>query len=103
MTGTSFPAYISTRSDGITLAVRVQPRASENAIGGEHGGELRLKVQAPPVDAAANEAVIRLLADVLDCPRSAIEIIRGHTGRRKVILIRGMAAGDAAKLLEPRG
>ena len=99
MSRTSVPAYISTRADGITLAVRVQPRAPANSVGGEHGGELRLRVQAPPVDAAANEAVIRLLAEVLDCPRSAIEIIRGHASRHKVILIRDMSAEGAAQRL----
>ena len=97
------PAYINTRADGITLAVRVQPRASDNAVGTEHGGELRLRVQAPPVDAAANEAVIRLLAEILDCPRGAIEVMRGHASRHKVILIRGMSAEVAAQRLDSSG
>lgn len=96
------PAFISTRTDGITLAVKVQPRASKTAVGAEHGGELRISVTAPPVDAAANEAVVRLLADVLGCPRSAVEILRGQTSRHKVVLIRGVTAGAAAGALADR-
>ncbi len=93
------PAFINTRADGITLAVRVQPRASTTGIAGEHGGELRIRVQAPPVDAAANDAVIRFLATLLDCPRSAIEIVRGKSARHKVLAIRGVRADDALRRL----
>ena len=102
MSDTALPTFISTRTDGFTLAVRVQPRASVNAVAGEHNGELRVRVTAPPVDAAANEAVVRLLADVLDVPRSAIEIIRGHTGRSKVLFVRGVSAHAAAQHLTAR-
>ena len=65
--------------DGVLLLVKLQPRASVNAIGERLGDELRVKVTAPPVDAAANAALIRLLADELDHPRSQVELIRGHT------------------------
>lgn len=99
MSDAALPTFIGTHAGGITLAVRVQPRASANAVGGEHNGELRVKVTAPPVDAAANEAVVRLIAETLDCPKSAIGIIRGHTARSKVLLVRGVSAADAANRL----
>ena len=56
------------------------------------GDELKIKVTAPPVDSAANEAVVRLLADVLDCPRSSVQLLRGQTSRHKQVLIQGVSA-----------
>jgi uncharacterized protein (TIGR00251 family) len=70
----------------------VQPRATKNEIGNVVNGELKIKVTAPPVDAAANEAVLRLLGECLDCPRGAVQLIRGQTSRHKQVLIRGMSA-----------
>jgi uncharacterized protein (TIGR00251 family) len=78
--------------DGVCLLLKVQPRASQNGIGEVANGELRIKVTAPPVDAAANEAVLRLLAEKLDCPRGSVQLIRGQTSRHKQVLIRGMSA-----------
>ncbi len=75
----------------ILLSVKVQPRASLNEIGEPLGNELRVKVTAPPVDAAANEALLDLLAERLDCPRNRVELVRGHTSRHKVIRLRGLA------------
>ena len=95
----TFPTFLSAQSDGVLLAVKLQPRASKNEIVGAIGEELRIKVTAPPVDAAANAALIRLLAETLDCPRSKVELIRGHTSRHKTIKLHGLdAANVAAKL-----
>jgi uncharacterized protein (TIGR00251 family) len=63
------------------------------------GNELRIKVTAPPVDSAANEALIRFLADTLDCGRNQIELLRGHNGRHKVLRIRGLSAATVAARL----
>jgi uncharacterized protein len=90
----SNPSYLRIQPDGVLLAVKLQPRASANEIGEPLGDELRIKVTAPPVDAAANEALIRLLADTLDCPRSRVELVRGHTSRHKQIKLHGLKAGD---------
>ena len=93
------PAFLSIQQDGVLLAVKLQPRASKNEIIGALGAELRIKVTAPPVDAAANEALVRLLAEILDCPRSKVELLRGHTSRHKTVKLHGLdAAGVAAKL-----
>ena len=85
------PAFLKAQPDGVLLAIKLQPRASKNEIGDALGDELRIKVTAPPVDAAANEALLRLLAETLDCPRSKVELIRGHTSRHKVVKIYGLA------------
>jgi uncharacterized protein (TIGR00251 family) len=99
----SLPPFISTRQDGATLAVRVQPRASANEIVGRHGDALKVRVTAPPVDAAANAAVVALLAKAIGCPASAVTIIRGHTSRSKVVFVRGVAAADLARRLPAVG
>lgn len=83
------PPFLTALADGVLLAVKVQPRASRNEIAGVLGGELRIKVTAPPVDAAANEAVLRLLGETLPWPRNRIELLRGHTSRHKVLKLHG--------------
>lgn len=95
----ALPAFLTVQSDGVTLAIKLQPRASKTEIGEITGSELRVKVTAPPVDAAANEALLRLLADKLDCPRGKVELIRGHTARHKVVKLHGLnAAAVVTKL-----
>ncbi len=98
----SIPVFLRDQADGTLLSVKVQPRASKNEFAGELGGELRVKVTAPPVDAAANEALIKLLADKLDWPRSRIELVRGHKSRHKLLKLAGLNAEDAAARLEPK-
>ena len=88
------PAFLCVQADGVLLSVKLQPRASANEIGEALGNELRIKVTAPPVDAAANEALIKLLAQQLHCPRNRVDIVRGHTSRHKVIKLHGLAAQD---------
>jgi uncharacterized protein (TIGR00251 family) len=85
------PAFLRIQPDGLLLSVKLQPRASSNEIGEPLGNELRIKVTAPPVDAAANEALLRLLAETLDCPRGRVELVRGHTSRHKIIKLHGLS------------
>ena len=86
------PAFLRVQADGVLLSVKLQPRASANEIGDALGSELRIKVTASPVDAAANEALVKLLAQQLDCPRNRVELLRGHTSRHKTIKLHGLAA-----------
>jgi uncharacterized protein (TIGR00251 family) len=97
----TLPSFLSVHPDGTLLAVKLQPRASANEIGEPLGDELRIKVTAPPVDSAANEALVRLLADTLGCSRSQVELIRGHASRRKVIKLHGLPAGEVWRKLVP--
>ena len=83
------PAFISVQPDGVLLAIKLQPRASQNKIGEPLGDELRVKVTAPPVDSAANDALLRLLAETLDCSRSKVELVRGHTSGHKIVKLHG--------------
>lgn len=84
------PSYISERSDGVYLSVKLQPRASKTEIDGPIGDELKIKVTAPPVDAAANQALVELLSQTLGCSKGAVRIVRGQTSRHKTILISGV-------------
>ena len=98
----SIPPFLRIQSDGVLLSVKLQPRASSNEIGEALGNELRIKVTAPPVDAAANEALLRLLAETLDCPRNRVELVRGHTSRHKTVKLYGLSADVLiAKLANP--
>jgi hypothetical protein len=93
------PGFLRVQADGVLLSVKLQPRASANEIGDALGNELRIKVTAPPVDAAANEALVKLLAQHLDCPRNRVELVRGHTSRHKTIKLYGLAPEDVVKKL----
>jgi len=76
--------------DGVvTFQVRVVPRASRSEIAGEHEGVLRVRVAAPPVDGAANEELVRLLARELKVRTSAVEILSGHSSRIKRVCVKG--------------
>ena len=81
------------------LSIKLQPRASANEICEALGNELRIKVTAPPVDSAANEALIRFLAEKLDCARHRVELVRGQKSRHKVIKLYGVKAEDIAEKL----
>src|SRR5690349_15886140 len=86
------PPFVREDSTGVLLSIKLQPRASTNQIGEPIGNELRVKVTAPPVNSAANEALIRLLAAQLGCPRNRIELIRGQTSRHKLLKLHGLTA-----------
>jgi uncharacterized protein len=93
----SLPPYLRAQPDGVWLSIKLQPRASTNEIGEALGNELRVKVTAPPVDSAANEALVRFLAEELDCARNRVELVRGQTSRHKVVKLHGMTVAEVAK------
>lgn len=93
------PPFLQSQPGGVQLHVKLQPRAARNEIGQVLGSELKIKVTAPPVDSAANEALLRLLAETLACPRGAIQLVRGQTSRHKVLFIRDLTLDEVAKRL----
>ena len=97
----TIPSFLRAQGDGTLLSVKLQPRASKNEIGTPLGDELKIKVTAPPVDAAANEALVQLLAGEFDCARGRVELIRGHKSRHKVIKLHGFAPEKVLKKLLP--
>jgi uncharacterized protein len=86
-------------ASGARLQLRVQPRASRDEIAGITGGAIRVRLMAPPVDGAANDALLRLLAARLDLPRSALTLVSGHTGRTKVVAVDGVSAEEVGRRL----
>jgi uncharacterized protein (TIGR00251 family) len=86
--------------NGVSFAVRVQPRARRNAIVGELGDALKIALTAPPADGRANEACVEFFADVLGVPRSSIMIASGQNGRNKVIRVTGLAVSELKKRLD---
>ncbi len=80
----------------VRLAVRLTPRGGRDGIDGVVDGALAVRVAAPPVDGAANEALLRLLARELDIPYSAVRLVSGASGRRKIVGIRAAGAAQAA-------
>ena len=77
----------------------MQPRASRNEIAGLHGAELRIRITAPPVDGAANEALIQVLARALGLSRSDINLLAGEGSRSKIVSARGITPDEAAHRL----
>jgi hypothetical protein len=75
---------------GVRIHLQVQPRASRTEVVGLHGEALKIRVAAPPVDGAANEAIIRFFADRLGVSRSRVRVTKGASGRRKVVEIDGI-------------
>jgi uncharacterized protein (TIGR00251 family) len=91
--------FLKEHPEGTLLFLKAQPRASRNEIGEPVGAELKVKVTAPPVDSAANRAILEFLAETLGCAKSSLQLLRGETSRHKTILIRGLNAAQIEKTL----
>lgn len=85
--------------DGVSFAVRVQPRARRNAVVGELGDALKIALTAPPVDGRANEACITFFAELLGVPRSSVTITSGQSSRNKVIRVTGISGDELRRSL----
>tara|TARA_B100000749_G_scaffold254825_1_gene222523 strand:+ start:1240 stop:1539 length:300 start_codon:yes stop_codon:yes gene_type:complete len=84
----ALPNYIRETDQGVTLAIRVQPRASRDEIIADRGGEqLKVRITAAPVDSAANKVLIKFIAKSLGVPPRTVSLIRGDKNRSKVLLI----------------
>lgn len=70
----------------------MQPRASKTELAGLHDGRLRIRLAAPPVDGAANAALVAFIAEKLAIAKSRVQVTAGLTSRRKVVRIEGMSA-----------
>ena len=75
---------------GLEVRLHVLPRAKECKIAGLHNGALKLKVTAPPVDDAANRAVIGFFSSLLDIPKSSLHIVAGSMSKDKTLQIKGV-------------
>lgn len=87
--------------DALELDVQVVPRASRSRVVGVQGDRLKVQLSAPPVDGAANEALIELLAERLGVKRAAVSIVGGATGRKKRVRVDGVGAEAVGHLSSP--
>lgn len=81
---------ISSAEGGAAFPVRVVPRASKNEISGRRGEAIKIRLAAPPVEGAANEALIDFLAEILEVRKRQIEILSGHASRDKIVCVVGL-------------
>ena len=87
----------------VRVSVHVQPRASRSEIIGQHGAALKVRLQAPPVDGAANEALVQLLSDSLGVSRRSVRVVAGATSRTKTVEVVGTTEAAVRALAAPRG
>jgi uncharacterized protein (TIGR00251 family) len=83
----------------VRIAVYVQPRAKRTEIAGRHGSDIKIRVAAPPIDQAANEALLAFIVQRLGVRHRDVRLIGGATSRRKVLEIDGMASEQIQALL----
>jgi len=89
---------INTRGATVSFPVRLQPRASKNEITGIHGGAMRVLVTAPPVEGAANEALVGLIAKELRVAKRNVTIVSGASSRNKVVEVIGISPAAVIEL-----
>ena len=85
---------------GVTFPIHVQPRASRNQICGLHGGEMKIRLTAPPVEDAANKLCIEFLARSLHIAKSRVSITAGSKSRHKTVHIEGIGQEEVLALLD---
>jgi uncharacterized protein (TIGR00251 family) len=88
------------RGPDVLLPVAVQPRAARNAVAGLYGNRLKLSLTAPPVEGAANDACLRLLADLLEVSRSRLSLIKGSKARHKLVCIANTSTEEVRARLQ---
>jgi uncharacterized protein (TIGR00251 family) len=93
-TGANRASGVANHPHGSLLSVVVVPRSGKSSITQLSDGTIQIRVAAPPVEGAANAALLRFLADILDVPRSRLAITSGASTRRKRVVIAGLAPDE---------
>ena len=92
--------HISEHPNGSTLRIRLLPRSSRNELVVPEERWIKIKVTAPPVDSAANKALIKLLTDIFNIGKGRVRILKGETSRSKTVLIQGLKPNAVLKVLK---
>lgn len=95
----SHPA-VQDSPEGAVLTIHVQPKASNTEYAGVHGGALKFRVAAPPVEGAANEALCAYLAGLFGLPKKAVVVWSGHSSRKKRVVLAGVTADRVQDVLK---
>ena len=85
---------------GAVFAVRVVPRAGRTAVAGARGDALLVRLAAPPVDGAANDALIAFLSTIFDRPKRDITLVSGHSSRDKRVAVAGLGRAEITNRLD---
>ena len=93
------PSFITETPEGAVLSVRAQPRSSRAGIDGLVGDAVKVRVRCAPVDGKANKELVETLADALGLAKSSVVFKSGETSKTKRILLRGVGAATAARVL----
>jgi len=93
---------LEVRGSAVRVSVHVQPRAARSEIVGLHGAALKVRLQAPPVDGAANEALVTLLAERLGVARRAVRVVAGTSSRAKTVEVDGTTEDAVRALAAPQ-
>ena len=94
-------SWLTDTPAGAVLNLRIIPRAHKNAIQGELGDALKIRLCAPPVEGAANAALVEFLSDTFSLPRARIQLLSGQTSRNKRVLLSGLSSSAVQNLLNP--
>ena len=86
----------------VSFQVRVIPRSSRSEVVGEHDGVLKVKLASPPVDGAANEELIKLMAKTFAVPKSSVKIVSGHTSKAKKVSVTGASSERIDSILQAK-
>ncbi|MBN2329735.1 MAG: YggU family protein [Candidatus Omnitrophica bacterium] len=84
------PVFLQEHDSGVILCIRVSPKSSRSQIAGVIGDELKVSLNAPPVDGKANKELVKLLAKTFSIPKNCVEILSGESSRSKRILLHGV-------------
>lgn len=102
-----FEPWATEKKDGVELKCLLQPRAAQSRVMGVCGGEIKIRIQAPPIDGRANKELCRFLSKRLGVPLRSLHIISGTGSRHKRILVKGKTIdglqGSLLTLLESGG
>ena len=82
------------KDGAVRFEVHAKPRAKTSRVVGVHGEALAVALAAPPVDGAANDELVRMLAAALSVPRRAVTVVRGHASREKLVEVQGLTAEE---------
>ncbi len=91
--------WLSDIKEGVRLQIRIVPRASRNQVDGVQGASLKIRLTAPPVEGAANKALMAFLAKKLGVPKRTIYLVRGEHRRTKQIVVEGISAAEVQRRL----
>lgn len=97
------PPWLSEGPAGCILTVHVQPGARGAGVVGVHGDALKIRIDAPPVDGRANQALLNFLSDRLGIAKSLLSVLSGESSRRKRVLVRGLSMAALAARLQVTG